>query len=411
MKLFSAYKSLKYYEISEQVLLVLFATTLPVWWRLSLLILYLLLANLIVKIVATRHIGNSSLRKASLAAWVPVLAFVAMYAISLSYSEDLAQGYKSIERHLTFVAMALFFLLSNLSYMRRRHIHIMLNAMTLALILRFLVLLCVSAYSYLFVHHDIQLIIGSHFDPMHHSYLSLYILLSIAFLYSLLKKNNSRRKTTVLLLAIALLAVYIFLIQARMGLLLLLLFLIVALVHQIIAHQRLMVCLIVIVLLESVAVAMVHTAPLMTQRFVNLSTVISNSHDNDVRYSIMDASISIIRQSPVFGVGAGDINDALSVEYQRRNLVIDMFTPHNQYLETLICTGVFGLAFLLTMLLVPLIQGIRSKNTLMVAFIVLVAIGSLTESILERQMGILFFCFFLGLLPHLTTSSESGETY
>lgn len=410
MKKITVYNGLKIYQISEQILLVFFALCLPVWWRLSLIVAYFLLANLMVKAIVTRHVGNGALRKMGFFTWLSVLAFVIMYAISLLYSDNLTVGYKSFGHHLTFVAMSALFLLSDLSYVRKEHVRIVLYAMTIALLIRFAWFLCAAIYGYFFIHHDVQLIIGSHFDPMHHAYLSQYILLSIGFLYLRLETKISRRRMVAVLLAMVFLSAYIFLIQARMGFLLLGVFVIIAFFHQAIAHRRIIMSLSVIVLLEFAAMVLLTAAPKMTQRFAGFTSVLSESGERDVRYTIMKANVSVIKRSPFFGVGVGDLEDELASEYHKESVENKVYTPHNQYLETLICTGVVGLAFLLSMLILPMIYAVRSKNPLLIWFLLVIAVSSLTESVLERQMGIQFFCLFLGLLPYMSGSSNYGKS-
>ena len=405
----SVYRSLKYYELIEQILLAIFAFALPLWWRISLFACFLLLANLVVKTVATRQIGNRSLCTNGIVMWCAVFAFVAVYAISLLYSDNLKEGFATLERHLSFIVLAVYFVFSDLSYMRKDHICTILYAMTLALLLRFLFFLILAIRGYFFVHHDVQLIIGGHFDPLHHSYLSMYILLSLAFLYSRLEQTHSLGKVVALLVSMALLSAYVFFIQARMGFVLLLLFFIVAVVHQLVAHRRNVAMLITIASLALVSLVLFKTAPLMTQRFASLSSVILDSRDTDVRYSIMAANTSVIKQNPVFGVGVGDRMDALTEAYQSPSGEKKILSPHNQYLDTLICTGVLGIVILLLILSLPMVKGIQKKNYLLIAFVFIIAVSSFTESILERQMGILFFCFFLGLLSHPSISKSQQQ--
>lgn len=393
---------MRYYECLEQSLLILMAVSIPVWWRLSVIVSVLLLANLILKFVVTHQIGNRSLSRLGIFSWVAVISFVAIYAVSLLYTDNIPKGLTSLERHLTFVIMALVFLFSDLTYMRKPHVVFALYAMSAALIVRFFVFFVLAVKGFFFVHHDIQLIIDSHFDPMHHSYLSMYILLSIAFLYSRLVVARTWRKVCSLVLAIIILAAYIFFIQARMGFLILTAFLLFAIAHQILVYRRFLAIAIVLLFLGAAVFAMVKSAPLMTQRFTNISHLILDSRHSDNRYSIMKANVSVMKRNPFWGVGAGDVVDQLSEEYKKEVPNGEILSPHNQFIDTLLATGVIGLFILLIMLVLPLIQAIRDKNYLQLVFVVIIIACAFTESILERQMGMYFFCFFMGILPCLS---------
>lgn len=78
------------------------------------------------------------------------------------------------------------------------------------------------------------------------------------------------------------------------------------------------------------------------------------------------------------------------------------YNAHNQFSDTIIAVGVIGLLLLLTFFAYPIILWIKNKNFDIVFFslLLIVAFNSLFESVLERQMGIMFFVFFYFLLFH-----------
>ena len=75
---------------------------------------------------------------------------------------------------------------------------------------------------------------------------------------------------------------------------------------------------------------------------------------------------------------------------------------HNQFSDTIIAVGVIGLILLLSFFIYPIILWIKNKNFDIVFFslLLIIAFNSLFESVLERQMGIMFFVFFYFLLFH-----------
>ena len=154
------------------------------------------------------------------------------------------------------------------------------------------------------------------------------------------------------------------------------------------------------------ALVLVKAAPLMTQRFTNISQIILDSQHSDSRYSIMNANLSVIKQNPIGGVGAGDVVDQLSKEYDKEIPNSNVVSPHNQFMDTLMATGIIGLVLLLIMLVLPFIQAVRDRNYLQLVFVVIIIVCALTESILERQMGLYFFCLFMGILPCLAKASK-----
>ncbi len=75
---------------------------------------------------------------------------------------------------------------------------------------------------------------------------------------------------------------------------------------------------------------------------------------------------------------------------------------HNQFSDTIIAVGVIGFILYITMLSMPIYLWIKNKkiDILFLSLTFIMAFNSLFESVLERQMGIMFFVFFYFLLFH-----------
>jgi O-antigen ligase len=107
-----------------------------------------------------------------------------------------------------------------------------------------------------------------------------------------------------------------------------------------------------------------------------------------------------IKENLFSGVGTGDAQDYLQGCYHERNFWGQVFhyNSHNQFLQTGLTVGIFGMLILIFLLFFPLIVAYRKKRTLLFLFLLLVTFALMTESFFERQQGILFFCFFYSLL-------------
>ena len=89
--------------------------------------------------------------------------------------------------------------------------------------------------------------------------------------------------------------------------------------------------------------------------------------------------------------------------YLNINVLIESdCNAHNQFADTIIAIGIFGLLLYLSMFIMPIYLWIKNKQFDIVFFTLLfiIAFNSLFESIMERQMGIMFFVFFYFLLFH-----------
>jgi hypothetical protein len=74
------------------------------------------------------------------------------------------------------------------------------------------------------------------------------------------------------------------------------------------------------------------------------------------------------------------------------------YNVHNQYLETLLRSGLIGLTLLLLLLSMLVREAIIRKDDVLFFLVLTFAIVFLTESVLERQFGIVPFLFFTCLL-------------
>lgn len=112
-------------------------------------------------------------------------------------------------------------------------------------------------------------------------------------------------------------------------------------------------------------------------------------------------SIDLIKDNPLLGVGIGDGNDELLKYYLKNGFKFgydEKYNSHNQFLTTFINTGIFGFFILLILVIYLFYYSITNSNYYLLFFIILNFCFFMTESVLERQNGIVFFVFFSSLL-------------
>lgn len=118
----------------------------------------------------------------------------------------------------------------------------------------------------------------------------------------------------------------------------------------------------------------------------------------DIRIQKWLNTLELISEQPFLGTGTGDMQDELQKVYKENNFDIAYkhnFNPHNQYLQTWATFGLIGLFFLFGILAVSFKYSISSGNVLYVLLVLILALSMITESILERHKGVVFFSFFL----------------
>lgn len=113
------------------------------------------------------------------------------------------------------------------------------------------------------------------------------------------------------------------------------------------------------------------------------------------------------------GNGTGDGQDALMNKYLENNFMegyIPQYNSHNQYLQTWLSLGIVGLIIMLCTICVPIYLSFKSENILYLAFLGLILLFCITESIFSRQYGVVFYSFFNSLFAfHYLKGSGTTE--
>jgi O-antigen ligase len=110
-----------------------------------------------------------------------------------------------------------------------------------------------------------------------------------------------------------------------------------------------------------------------------------------------EAAIDIIKESPIIGHGSGSEIELLKEKYFEKKLYnsyLHELNAHNQYLSFLINFGLIGLIVYLLTLAWGVREAIKNKDVMLLSFMILVIIVSLSEDLLDVNKGIFFYSFF-----------------
>ena len=132
--------------------------------------------------------------------------------------------------------------------------------------------------------------------------------------------------------------------------------------------------------------------------------------DQESRIDRWDVGMTLIKSNFLFGLGTGDVHDALMTAYLENNLTESYskeYNVHNQYLSYLLYFGIIGLVVLLVNICFSFWLAIKYKNKLFLLFVLLLAISFLTENILDVQKGVVFYALFSSLFIQNTYVKSS----
>jgi O-antigen ligase len=243
---------------------------------------------------------------------------------------------------------------------------------------------------------------------MHPSYLAMYLNFSLMVVF--FDFSNGKKSKVFIALRLFLFLFFIFIIillSSKAGLLSL--FIAVMFMLSFLIYKKQYISVSVITICSAIIFFSATKFARVTDRIKTAFAVVVNyksasnqsNESTSERIFIWKASANVIKNNLVFGVGTGDAREELVIEYKKDNMpsaLANSLNAHNQYFQTAIAIGLLGLLVFLLSLFIPFYLACKSRNWIYLFFLLLVIVNFLFESMLERQMGVVFYAFFNALL-------------
>ncbi|MEO0553748.1 MAG: O-antigen ligase family protein [Bacteroidota bacterium] len=239
-------------------------------------------------------------------------------------------------------------------------------------------------------------------------YFSLYVSFSISILFFiyLFRAKRASNKKIILIVAYILISVLVLVQLSVRGVIIP--FIILGggvLVWNLLRSKVPKITIIGISLFAVILLVLIFQAPLVKKRlFKDLQDSISNYHEarpNSIklRLIIYECAVNVLKQSPLIGYGQRESNELLWQCSQEKlpKEYTHKYNAHNQYLQFSIQFGLLGLIIILTPIVSPILY-FRRCRSLYIIFFSLVLIGFMSESMLSRFHGFMFFFFFYTIL-------------
>lgn len=136
----------------------------------------------------------------------------------------------------------------------------------------------------------------------------------------------------------------------------------------------------------------------------------NNSNSTNIRYSVYQSSFYLFMEAPFTGYSIGDYNEQLKLEYKKNKpyLLNKNYNSHNQYLSFLLIGGIPLLLLYFYILYYNIKLSLNHKNYLLINIICFYSIVMMSENILERENGVIFFAFFINYFA-LNNYVRNGE--
>ena len=340
-----------------------------------------------------------------------------MYGLGVFYSSNLdapyVGAYANMEEKLSLLVFPLLFSTITFDAFNNNYFRRILDFFIAGNLINGFLLLAISYSDYLQGAGDVTSFYYTHLaHGRHPSYLALYFAFSIAILIQRLIQHAGgySKKHYFQMALILIFQVFVVLLSSKAGILSLALlygivFMYLLLKKRLYPLRKLF---IPFLLMGSFFITLL-PFPHAYGRFITVKSSIENAKEipaetkesSAERILIWKSTWGVIEENPVFGVGTGDVKDALMEGYQANHVqgaINDKLNAHNQYLQITVALGIFGLILLLLSLTIPLYFSFRKNALLYILFLLLIGFNFLFESMLERQAGVVFYAFFNSLM-------------
>lgn len=375
------------------------------WWRIGIIAIYILSIASLTKTITLRPLRPQLSTPQKICLW-SMVAYGLLYVISALISANQTEGWFKAGLKAWFILLPAICLIGDTSYLTKERIRALFQVFTAALLVRFAICIVISGIQFL-QGTPLEVVRNWEEDPigMHHNYLALYIDIAIVFLYTqiLNTPHNERRRKwpTLIIAAIALLA-YLTLVSSRSGIVALALAFVAALAHLTFFRKQYKVAIITVSLAVVLVAGLYIAVPSIFDRFVALTTWTETYYPDD-RVLAWECGAKATRGHILFGYGSGDYMPHLVNAFEQRGYTraIDIgYNTHNEYIETILQTGLLGLTMLLFMLFAPMVTALckNSRNLLTVLVIIIISSLCVFEAMLNRQMGTQFIALAYCLL-------------
>ncbi len=129
--------------------------------------------------------------------------------------------------------------------------------------------------------------------------------------------------------------------------------------------------------------------------FLQFQQNIGSNYSDSERLISIKAGWETGKESPVFGVGAGDAKDKIDAMYREKfPSYPNPKLPHNQFVMTFVATGCIGLIALVLGLFYSLFSSKNYRNTFFLLIHILVFLSFMVECTLETSQGVALYSVF-----------------
>lgn len=352
----------------------------------------------------------------------PVLILLVLYflgLITILYSTDKQEGLNVTGRQTALFLIPVLLVLNALDLNKYKFLLLKIFAFTCVVTILYLYAdaLRVIAYFHLpksslfssmFINHNFSAPI-----ELHATYMSMYVAISIVTLLYYLVQEKKLSNQFFYSLGIVILSAGLVQLSSRAVVIALLIIINVAFPFFMLKGKQRLYFIIIATVFSAASIFIITTVNSFKVRYIgelknDLTQVSVNNELLEPRIVRWKLAMQLVKQSPIIGHGNGSEKAMLKQLYFENKLYISYlneFNAHNQYLSFLLKTGIIGLLIYLYALFFGFSLAVKKRDFLFLSFMIIVAVVSVSENILDVNKGIFFYSFFMSLFT-LASLSE-----
>lgn len=341
---------------------------------------------------------------------IAMAAFYVLHGIGLLWSENLPGGLFDMEVKMTFLFLPLMFATS--FRMTQREVEWIMKAYLVGctLVMGYLIMGAIDNYNNV---RDLPYwFYGKYFvTHMHLGYFGLYLNFALCicvwFLTYGWNKSGVGRKV-LWLLAIVFFSTAEIMTTSKNGIITLLLLYPMIGVFVVVSQKKYLLGLGTLAALGLIVASFLYFSPRTMQRFEAAWIAMTqgepdrtSSESTAIRTFAWKSSVKALGENTLIGAGTGNVKPTLMAKYKEAGYTAAYakeINAHNQFLQTGVALGILGMLSLSFIFLMGGRVAVLNKKRLLAIFLFIVVLYCLTESVFERQAGIVFFTFFVSIL-------------
>jgi len=248
---------------------------------------------------------------------------------------------------------------------------------------------------------------------IHPSYISIFLFTAIGFIAKthINRANNKNRKTGPYVVLVILIT-FLFQLLSRTALI----YFMFASILFLVLQRKFKLLLGYVLLIATLALTIFYGLEDKSQYFERVllkETGIAGEENLDKRFVRWKVLLDLFAERPLLGHGTGDVEIMRAIKFKEMDDLTaykHKYNAHNQYLETLVSQGAVGLFFLLFALGYLIYICLRTKSYFFLFALLGFMFCAMTESLLQRSWGIVYFSLISGMLLVANVSNQNQSS-